>query len=75
MAEYEIEFRDIGYAGTVYRILKSELIKSGSFDLKKIKKIKSSIKISPISPDIFSKLEKIVEGHSKQIKKIYFSGI
>ena len=43
MANYEIEFREINYAGTVYRILRSELIKSGSFHLDKLKRVKATI--------------------------------
>ena len=67
MSTYTIEFRSLEYARTVYRILREESIANKSFGPDKLKMNKSTIQVSP---DIYSKLEKVVEKHLRMIRRV-----
>ena len=67
MDNYEVEFREVKFARTIYQILKSRCQANGNYDPEKIRISNSTI---TVSSDIFGRLEKLVENHRKLVKKV-----
>lgn len=62
-----MEFRNLEYARTVFAILKNKCKATQSYDPSKLKIDGSAISVSP---DLFGKLERIVEEKRDLIRKI-----
>ena len=67
MENYEVEFREIKLARTLYGILKSGCLSNGEYDPSKLR-IRNATIIA--SPEIFGRLERMLDKHTSLVKKI-----
>ncbi len=67
MENYKVEFREIKLARALYGILKSGCQSNKGYDPSKLKIRNATISVSP---DIFGRLEEMLEKHRTLVKKI-----